>query len=195
MDADGKTIAVWRSLVRFCVLAAPLFLNGLALRGGAVFSWWMIVPGVAVFGFGPAILYLIVFNRRTRQSLHDLIVGSYVVRAGHESGAKPSIWKGHYVVLAIVLLIITLALVAAGRLLSSSDAVRESVAAYNGITQEQEVESAQVMTGNQYFWDNKGARTISAVTANVLMNQRIGDKTAEAVKIAHHPEERPSRNQ
>jgi hypothetical protein len=35
----------------------------------------------AVFGGLGSIVYLFVFNRRTRQSLHDLIVGTFVVRA------------------------------------------------------------------------------------------------------------------
>src|SRR4051812_37143947 len=84
VNANGRTISVSRSLVRFCVLALPFFLNGVAVPGQSVFSWWMILSGVAVFGLGPAILYLIAFNGPTRQSVHDLIVGSYVVRAGYE---------------------------------------------------------------------------------------------------------------
>jgi uncharacterized RDD family membrane protein YckC len=185
VNADGETISVLRSLVRFCVLALPFFLNGLAVRVASGFSWWMILPAVAVFGLGPAILYLLVFNRRTRQSVHDLIVGSYVVRDGYEAGAKPSIWKGHYAVLAVILLIILVGLLAVGRLVTRWGGVREVIPAYNAILQEPEVHNAQVVTGRNYFWDGKGGgRTISAVMASVRVNHRIADKGAEAAKIA-----------
>ena len=36
--------------------------------------------GLILFGFGQAIVYLYIFNRRTRQSLHDLILGTFVTQ-------------------------------------------------------------------------------------------------------------------
>ena len=38
-----------------------------------------------VFGLGGAILYLYLFNGVTRQSLHDLVAGTYVVRETAEA--------------------------------------------------------------------------------------------------------------
>src|SRR5881394_1297285 len=74
----GATLGFPRSLARSVVLMLPYFLNGapipmevLKLGGGVVFS-------EAVFGLGLSIVYLIAVNARTRQSLHDLVVGSYV---------------------------------------------------------------------------------------------------------------------
>jgi len=60
------------------------------------------------FGFSISTVYLYVFNRRTRQSLHDLVAGSIVVKAA-EPARKVSVvtWRGHYVATAIILVAAT----------------------------------------------------------------------------------------
>jgi uncharacterized RDD family membrane protein YckC len=86
MRKDGETLSPMRSVLRFLVIAIPFFLNGLW------FDVDITVPGpleyllfvfltVVVFGGLGAIAYLFAFNRRTRQSLHDIAVGSFVVRS------------------------------------------------------------------------------------------------------------------
>jgi hypothetical protein len=53
-----------------------------------------------IFGLGAITLYLVLFNRRTRQGVHDLLAGSYVADTD-KSGALVvhPIWKGHWAVL------------------------------------------------------------------------------------------------
>src|SRR5947209_7482134 len=58
-----------------------------------------------ILAIGAAIFYLIAFNAKTRQSVHDLVVGSYVVRLGSETVDKPKIWGGHYAVVALILVL------------------------------------------------------------------------------------------
>lgn len=98
VDATGAPLSLGRSVVRFLPLAAAWFLNGLALPPSA-----RQVPllgdllSIAVFGVGLSIVYLYAFNRRTRQSLHDLLVGSYVVKAGTDSEIHAQTpWPAHY---------------------------------------------------------------------------------------------------
>jgi uncharacterized RDD family membrane protein YckC len=82
---DGKALSTMRSILRFLVIAVPYFLNGLWFNGDTaptdllqylLFALLIFV----VFGGLGAIAYLFVFNQRTRQSLHDLAAGSFVVR-------------------------------------------------------------------------------------------------------------------
>ena len=55
---------------------------------------------VVVFGVGGSTLYLLIFNRRTRQGLHDLSVGCYVIKAGGTGPVKTEpIWDTHWRVL------------------------------------------------------------------------------------------------
>jgi len=82
---DGETLSTMRSVVRFLVIALPYFLNGLWFDvDTAVPKPLEYLLGalliVVVFGGLGAIAYLFVFNRRARQSLHDIAVGSFVVR-------------------------------------------------------------------------------------------------------------------
>ena len=84
-DRAGEALSPARSALRFLVLAIPYFLNGLwfdvdtASIGVMDFLLGAILTFVIFGGLG-AIVYLVIFNRRTRQSLHDLVVGSFVVR-------------------------------------------------------------------------------------------------------------------
>jgi uncharacterized RDD family membrane protein YckC len=85
IDQAGNELSPARSISRFLVIAIPIFLNGLwmdvdyASLGAPEYVLGALLI-FAVFGGLGAIIYLFVFNRRTRQSLHDLAVGSFVVR-------------------------------------------------------------------------------------------------------------------
>jgi len=102
-DLHGNTISLGKSLVRYTVLAAPFFLNGISLPITRT-SWTVLfLLGLAVFGVGGSTLYLLVFNRNTRQGLHDLAVGSYVVNAPEtgELRTKP-IGRSQWVVVGLI---------------------------------------------------------------------------------------------
>jgi uncharacterized RDD family membrane protein YckC len=87
VDASGASLPVGRAFLRAGLLGLPWFLNGLPLR-----ATFMLTPvagpaveaviSVAVFGLGGALLVTLLFNRATRQGLHDLAVGSFVVMEG-----------------------------------------------------------------------------------------------------------------
>ena len=141
-----------------------------------------VLVAVIVFGGGLTIHYLIVFNARTRQSLHDLVVGSYVVQAGSEAAEKPRMWAGHYVFVALILaLAVAVPLVLASLL---KDWVpKELTLVYEAMLREPEVAGAQVVAGQQAFWDKSGQRVATGVTASVRLNRRIQDHEAEATKL------------
>jgi uncharacterized RDD family membrane protein YckC len=84
-DRAGNALSPARSLVRFLVIAIPYFLSGLAFdvdssSAGLLQRLGDGLVALVVFGGLGTIVYLFIFNRRTRQSLHDLAVGSFVVR-------------------------------------------------------------------------------------------------------------------
>jgi hypothetical protein len=73
---------------------------------------WMVsaLVSIVVFGIGGTTLYLILFNRHTRQGLHDLAVGSYVADADKDGPLRiVSIWRGHWVILGSLLVMTFLA--------------------------------------------------------------------------------------
>ena len=95
----GESISPTRSLLRYLILLGPILLSS------AVFP--VIGSGIKAsidwlfFGAEVATVYLYVFNRRTRQSLHDLATDTYVVDAivaGRVELAR--IWQWHWAILA-----------------------------------------------------------------------------------------------
>jgi uncharacterized RDD family membrane protein YckC len=85
VDRAGDVLSPARSIARFLVIAIPYFLNGLwfdldTQSADPLVSIVGVILAFIVFGGLGTIAYLFVFNRRTRQSLHDLAVGSFVVR-------------------------------------------------------------------------------------------------------------------
>ena len=87
--------------------SSEVFVGG---GGGAILPFWIAVGlSVLVFAVALAIVYLFIFNRKTRQSLHDLVVGSYVVKAKDEGMAPAAglIWRGHYAVMTGIVLLAT----------------------------------------------------------------------------------------
>ncbi len=119
VGTDGGHLSVRRSLGRYSVLAVPVFLNGAWIPSASTNIPLLVIMDLLTVGIGGAILYLYVFNRKTRQSLHDLAARTYVVQATprHEplEVAEPEadttyvpaeerpagVWRGHFVVIGI----------------------------------------------------------------------------------------------
>jgi len=96
-DSHDNPLPTGRTLLRGAILWLPFFLYGLYPSSGTFVEETAIVLGVA--GAGGGILYLSLFNRRTGQSLHDILSRSRVINWKGESNkiALP-VWKGHIVV-------------------------------------------------------------------------------------------------
>jgi uncharacterized RDD family membrane protein YckC len=96
---QGQPISFGKSFVRYLVLAVPYSLSEMSLPASRTpegLSWLI---SMIAMGFG-ATVYLVLFNRRTRQGLHDLAAGSFVADAD-ECGPMPasSTWWIHYLIL------------------------------------------------------------------------------------------------
>lgn len=88
---DGSPLCLTSSFLRFLPLGAAWFLNNAKFSDSVLMSPWIYALSVAIFGIGLSIVYLCIFNRATRQSVHDIMVGSYVVSAaaaGQVAAAK-----------------------------------------------------------------------------------------------------------
>ena len=101
-DKTGKPVSVGKSVLRAFILYGPWLLGGIL---GA--SWpnrfWNVIFALSV-SLDLIIIYLYFFNFRTRQSLHDLISKTYVVRDDLQTpvGARP-VWKLHYAILVLLI--------------------------------------------------------------------------------------------
>lgn len=105
--ADGSTLTLEESLIRYTIFAAPFFLSGLALPLPR-FPLPLFYPLLALISsVGGLTQYLIVFNRSTRQGLHDLSVKCFVAEADKTGPvvAKP-IWKHHRQIATALLVVL-----------------------------------------------------------------------------------------
>lgn len=96
VDRLNRCISLPRSISRYLILAIPFYLNGLPVNGlsGQVFGTYVL--SFLVFGISLSVMYLYIFNRNTRQSLHDLIVGTYVVYDDLDPQPIADFWQPHY---------------------------------------------------------------------------------------------------
>lgn len=103
IDPNGNHISLAKSFLRYAILGLPYFLNGALLPNSLMMSPILYLLSLLIFGFGAAILYLYLFNRRTRQSLHDLAIGTFVSTADSHGAAIGTVWKPHLIVSGILL--------------------------------------------------------------------------------------------
>ncbi len=105
VDKNNEPISLFRSAIRYSILGLPIFLNQVPI-GDMSNIFVSVLLGLIVFGGLISKWYLYLFNCNTRQVLHDLIVGTYVVNFNVPKSPSKSIWKGHYAILTLLFLVI-----------------------------------------------------------------------------------------
>lgn len=184
VGASGKPIGLLRSVVRSVILSVPFYLNGFDLTPYAPddrsLTLLAVLVSFLVFGFGGAIAYLYVFNRRTRQSLHDLFVESFVVRAEQGGDVTARVWPVHFAI-AVALLAGALAVPAVlqqqiGSLVS--DDVFKSLHNLEAeVAKHPEVQSVGVSTQTVTFATIKETSTTKYLLVTVRLRKRVADTT------------------
>jgi uncharacterized RDD family membrane protein YckC len=147
VDAQSNPISPARSVVRYLILAFPFFLNK-ALSDGLVTNLWLggllMIPVLAGFA---SLTYLLIFNRRTRQLVPDLIVGTYVVRKiSPQPALAPATWRGHVVVVG-VLCLLTIGLACLAPLAAHVSIFRETLAVRQAVLDTGLVQAATITGG------------------------------------------------
>ncbi len=193
VDSKDSLITVGRSATRYLILGVPYFLNGAPIPPRLLFTWIALLLSFIIFGIGLSIVYLFVFNRRTRQSLHDLVVGTFVVKTGRSPEAlKPKIWAGHYVIIAFLLIAsICAPLLLKG--LATKGPFKELLPLQTSLMNLPDVRYASVFAGKSFFSDSKGSRSVNTVSVAIQVNKRIEDYDTFANRMAKvvfesHPE-------
>lgn len=83
-NKDNEPIGLGRSIIRILLLSVPALFNGwsIPIFQNDVIAWLL---SLLVFGLGGAIFYTMVFNRKARQGIHDLLLGTYVIQLSGKS--------------------------------------------------------------------------------------------------------------
>lgn len=182
VDAHNQLLALPRSLLRYAVLGIPFFANGLPIKPQLMISTPLgYLLALVVFGGAFAIVYLYIFNRRTRQSLHDLAVGSYVVRLDPAAHAMPFLpmWRGHLVVVALFAIVALSAPAVASRF-TQSKAFAGMLPLQQMLSNQPHVMTAQVVRG----WSSMNGHTTHSLQSLLQLNVPMTEDGAMAKRIA-----------
>lgn len=186
VTATGLPLSVGASALRATIFCAPYFLNGAFIDAGAITSWLSVVLAFVVFGVGISIVYLLLFNRRTRQSLHDLAVGAYVVssKVGAPTADRGRIWPTHF---GVVVLIVIAALVLPYVVLrlASTDLFVNLLSVQQGLQRDPDVRHATVNIGvNKAFDKNRGTTTTHIFNSRIFLARRVTEPDSLANRSA-----------
>jgi uncharacterized RDD family membrane protein YckC len=112
VDSTGEPVSFSLSAWRCVVLMVPFLIDALtmpATRTPAALQY--LVSTISLLGVATA--YLVVFNRHTRQGLHDLAANTFVASTDEIGEVKPPpIWIGHWIVLGTGLAVYLIAVFA-----------------------------------------------------------------------------------
>ncbi|MGY8869783.1 MAG: RDD family protein [Pseudomonadales bacterium] len=184
VDASNSTISLPKSLLRYSFLAVPFSLNGAQITNEALLPYLMYPLSLIIFGGLLSIIYLYVFNRATRQSLHDLVAGTFVVNVGINSEKLPPVWKVHLVVVTVFFLVTALVPVFTSGL-SKSEPFKGLLATQEAMNNNESVKHVGVTVGASTFTSSSsGSATTTYVNAQALLYENIVDDAAIAKQLA-----------
>lgn len=132
-----------------------------------------------------AIGYPLLFNRRTRQSLHVLAVGAYVVHAKDGPiGAPERIWRVHFGVVGLILTA-SLAVPYFTQRLAGSAPFRGLLSVQRGLQKEPGVWHAAVSRNvAKYFMVKTRAATTHIFSAKIFLSRPVTDLQSLADRTA-----------
>lgn len=188
VDSENLSISLNKSLVRYSILSIPFFLNGTYFSAESDFSCLAYLLFPVFFGGMLAISYLYVFNRTTRQSLHDLAVGTYVINGEASSLAFNVVWKPHLALVATFFVIFAVAPVFMSGLFSDiveTQPFKDLAETQKILLNDEDVKNAAVTSGSTTFTSSEhGTSTITRTNAHIYLYANDVSNDALAVKFA-----------
>lgn len=180
VDRDGQTISPGTSYLRAGVLFLPL-LHGAILPEKLSATWAGELVTALFAVIAVAIVYLDLFNRGTRQSLHDLAAGTYVVRASSSGRiATAELWPGHSLVIILLLITMLVGTPIVTRKISQMGPLPELLAIQHAVQETDKVREVSVTI--QKIINSAGTRTVLQV--NALWSERPKDMDRAANEVA-----------
>jgi uncharacterized RDD family membrane protein YckC len=175
---DGSTLTPASAFGRATLLMIPVACNGLAL--GMQSQVFTTVVGTIVIFLGGAILYFFLFNRKTRESAHDLFTRSVVMRieADHARSISATIWPRHFVIYGAICLALIVVLVA-GFLVPDWGDFPVIIAQQQKIAHVARTENVSVSQG--LAWDHSGRSSWVRITAMTYTHRRYPERLANAM--------------
>lgn len=189
VTAAGVPLSFGKALLRSAVFYAPFFLNNVNLGAGYTNFALPAIQAILVFGLGGAIIYLYFFNRRTRQSIHDLLVGAVVVRAG--TAAAPHllpVWRGH-IAMAAASFVLAIGLSAYSYSMFGNKILQPLMLVQQQVSRMPGVRNASVVGGTSFAaGDNRmNFLTIKAVISTETVDEKTLARNIAEIALTTYP--------
>ncbi len=188
-DATGKSSSLAKSFLRAAILLMPVFLNGAFLPPSIVLSPIGGLVQFAIFGLGGAIVYLYLFNRRTRQSLHDVIVGTYVVPGDVNSPLTVvPVDKFHYAVIAAWMISVLVIPNIVGSQLRKKPVLQDISVTYRKLQESNDQYLLELMVGKTYgTWGNYRYLAVKALSKTEPSSYEMAVQNIAARVLSAYP--------
>jgi uncharacterized RDD family membrane protein YckC len=180
INSCGESISVGLAALRFSILGIPYFLNGfyIPIPGAPLIIEYL--AEFIVFGLGGILIYLFLFNLPTRQSLHDLMTDTLVVRTYPvATPPKIQIWKAHLVIVSIWCIAVVPLLGYTSKLAQGGTPALLSQISQNIVLSGQASRGEVWMIKNHDFTHNRKSRVL-------LANVHLRSRPADYKKLANH---------
>lgn len=182
VNSSNNTIGLLRSFARYTILALPISLNGAMITNDALLSYMIYPLSIVIFGGLVSTVYLYVFNRITRQALHDLIVGTYVVNAAVPQQTLDSVWRPHLIVVAIIVIASAIAPIFTKKL-AQQEPFKDLLSTQVALMEYSVVRHAILNVGSSTVIKmNEGSKTVTYLNARVF----IVEKNVDDVELARN---------
>lgn len=183
VNSDNETIGILKSFARYCILGIPFFLNGAKFSDEILFSPFMYLLSFLVFGGIFGIIYLYIFNRKTRQSLHDVIAGTYVVNIDTKNEDIQIMWKPHLVVVGVLFVVSGLIPVYTSNL-TQEGSFQELLNARTQVLKNNSISNIGIMYGStNTFSSTAGTKETTYIQGQVFLvkNELLNENLALAI--------------
>jgi uncharacterized RDD family membrane protein YckC len=173
VNFDNQTISIPRSFLRYSILAVPFFLNNAHFSNELMFSFWIYPLTLIIFGGVFSATYLYLFNRVTRQSIHDLAVGTFVVNASVDRQEPGSVWKPHLYVVGALFLLAAIVPAVTSQLVDT-EPFKEMLATQSELISSPQVTYATVaVTTKAFVSAREGESTTHSVDAKIFLAEDL----------------------
>ena len=180
VDTQGQALSLPQSLLRAAVFSLPVSLNNAQLPTdtGMVLTFLLML---IIFAGSLSFAYFLIFNRATRQTPYDLLVGALVVKTDFDAQPIEPIWRGHYAVASALIASVLLLLFVTTKVWLPPQIGVQLTTVRTAIESEPEVMRAWISTNLPQ--NNLPARH-SFLAINVLLDNRSIDNPELAKKLA-----------
>lgn len=179
---DGSLLEPWPAMGRAALFCVAYFLSSLPayLSGGN--PWITGLVSMPLFAVYFSIAYLLVFNRKTHQSLHDLVVGAHVVKADNGPLALPAgpVWRGHAIIASASIVVMTVAGILFTLPIWSQNPFTSMIQLQQALTREPGVQNVTLAVN---FYQSNGV-TVPALRVNAIIDASVSQREAMAYRIA-----------